>query len=142
MKRIIFILSLVLLLSYVVTQASATDPEIKPYPGAKHLCGKHVAGAPRDGKPGAHITWNAYYSRAGVNKVVDFYKDQLGTEKYSFEQDSHGWVFSDTDAHSVTHSLILDIKKFDAEGPWTSCRSKIPNHGTIIMISSMVKSKS
>jgi hypothetical protein len=135
LRKSLFVLCSVLVFLYVGMPASASTPEIKPYPGSKHLCGEHVTGMPSDGKAGPHIVWEAYYSKVDTNKVADFYKKHLGIEKYRFEQGSHEWSFSDADSHSS----VLSIQQSSEGGPWTSCESTIPQQGTIIMISSMTK---
>ena len=64
---------------------------IAVYPGAKSFCSQHITGAPQDGKPGPHITWTGYYSPDPPDKVVAFYRRELGTDTHRHEEREDVW---------------------------------------------------
>lgn len=118
--------SLVALLSTPVKEAPPQALE-----GATQFCSGHVTGAPeKDGMPGPHITWQAYFSEKPKPAVI---KDYSGF----FHKPDHSDELCDKiDLPGYKLDSFVEICSIKKQGPWSTCA--VPTKAqTIIMISSM-----
>ena len=108
---------------------------IEPPSTASHLCGGHVTGAPLpDGRPGAHILWEAYSSKESPAALAKRYLESLGSEAHSTMDGCDLWRFPpDKPAHT------LEVCPVSSGGPWSDCSKAPRSAASIIMISSIAQ---
>jgi hypothetical protein len=95
-----------------------------------------VTGTPEpEGKPGAHITWSAWFSREGPELLVQEYTSSLGAPSDNRE----GCViWRDAPDQPVK---VLEVCEPSASGPWRTCPAPPTEGRSIVMISTMTRSE-
>jgi hypothetical protein len=130
-----------LLLAIAASPVSGQTPnpagavaEIAVYPGATSFCSQHITAAPQDGKPGPHITRTAYHSSHPPEKVVGFYRRELGTDTHRHEEREDIWRLPlDQPERTVTVTTVKQaVLGADCKTPPRSAR-------TVVIISTIAR---
>jgi hypothetical protein len=111
-----------------------------PPDNARHLCGLHDSGAPLpDGRPGAHIIWDAYSSEELPAELSTHYRQSLAAEVHSTRGSCDTWRFP-----PAKPTRILEVCPVTAEGPWSTpgsgCSPPPQRAKSIILIASIARS--
>ena len=99
------------------------------------LCAGHVTGAPSpDGKPGVHISWEAYASTQSVELLSKHYLKTLHSASHSSDKDCHSWKSS-----SEHPDQILEVCDTKFKGVWSNCEKAPTDASSIILISTIAR---
>ncbi len=114
------------------TAAPASLPEV-PKADFKELCNGHVTGAPgADGRPGPHILWTAYSSRATTPELAKRLTAKLAGVTHETHESCDLWRFDDK-AHP-----IWDLCPVAVKGPASECAAPPAGTKSILIVSTMV----
>jgi hypothetical protein len=106
-----------------------------PPSDAQPLCSGHVSGVTTpDGKPGPHISWDAYSSRESPGTLTESYLQSLGTEGHTKDHDCDSWRLP-----PAKPTAIIEVCPASASGPWSECHPPPREAASIVMTSSVAQ---
>jgi hypothetical protein len=115
-------------------KSKSADLYVAPAGSVRH-CAGHVAGAASpDGKPGPHISWEAYTSAQSVEVLTKHYAKTLQSASQSSDKDCHRWK---TSAEHPDQILEVCDPKF--KGVWSGCDPVPASAMSLILISRIAR---